>query len=81
MNKLMIFGFSILDDYRVLRTSAQAVAQAVAKVLCQQAGLAVNDANRALGAARHAHTAAIALAFVNLHNLSRSYAVHRCPFR
>jgi hypothetical protein len=62
---------ALLNDYRIPRTLAQAVAQAVAKVLSQQAGLAVNDANRALGTTRHAQPAAVALVFIYPDDLPR----------
>jgi hypothetical protein len=72
-----LLGRALLDNYRVLRTFPQAVAQAVAKVLSQQAGLAVNDANRALGTTRHAQPAAVALVFIYPDDLPRWQLVHR----
>jgi len=62
----------LLDGYRILGALAQAVAQAVAKVLSQQAGLAVNYANRALGTTRHAQPAAVALVCIYPDDLPRS---------
>ena len=66
-----VIGGAFFDGDRILGADAKAVAQPVAEVFGKQAGLAVYDLDSAFSTIGHAKPAAIALIFIDLHNLSR----------
>jgi hypothetical protein len=82
MDRLLVKGFrhSLLDGDGPARALAKTVSQAVAKVIGNEAGLAVDDLDRPFGTTGHAQPAAVALFFVYLHDLSHSGRFHDFPF-
>jgi hypothetical protein len=65
-----LVGIALFDGDGILGTVPQAGAEAVAEVVRDQPGLAVDDLNRPLGTGRHAQPATVAFVFIDSHNFT-----------
>jgi hypothetical protein len=63
-------GFTLFDGDRIQRAAVQARTQPVAVDLADQAGLAVDQLDRAFGTGVNTPTAAVTFFFINLDNVS-----------
>jgi hypothetical protein len=63
-------GGALLDEDGVLGAVAEAGAEAVAEVVGEESGLAVDDPDRPFGTSRNAEAAAVALVFVDFYDVA-----------
>jgi len=66
---IKLIGFAFLDMDGILRTVAKAGTKAVAKIVCRQAGLAINDLDGAFSTCGYTEATTVAFIFVDMNDI------------